>query len=94
VPARRWPPASAATASLVAVVTVNNDLVAIASGGKVLAKQRLTAQSYTAPLVAGRRVFVQAADRSHQRLRRQSGRRLWAQQRPPKPLVLKPDRAC
>jgi outer membrane assembly lipoprotein YfgL len=74
--------------SLVAVVTVNNDLVAMQSG-KVLWKQRLTAQSYTAPLVAGRRVFVQAADRSTSAWDGQSGRRLWAQQRTAENLVLK-----
>jgi outer membrane protein assembly factor BamB len=74
--------------SLVAVVTVNNDRVAMQSG-KVLWKQRLTAQSYTAPLVAGRRVFVQAADRSTSAWDGQSGRRLWAQQRTAENLVLK-----
>ncbi|RST53247.1 outer membrane protein assembly factor BamB [Variovorax sp. MHTC-1] len=74
--------------TLVAVVTVNNDLVAMQSG-KVLWKQRLTAQSYTAPLVAGRRVFVQAADRSTSAWDGQSGRRLWAQQRTAENLVLK-----
>ena len=74
--------------SLVAVVTANNDLVAMQSG-KVLWKQRLTAQAYTAPLVAGRRVFVQAADRSTSAWDGQSGRRLWAQQRTAENLVLK-----
>ena len=74
--------------SLVAVVTANNDLVAMQSG-KVLWKQRLTAQSYTAPLVAGRRVFVQAADRTTSAWDGQSGRRLWAQQRTAENLVLK-----
>jgi outer membrane protein assembly factor BamB len=74
--------------SLVAVVTENNDLVALQSG-KVLWKQRLTAQSYTAPLVAGRRVFVQAADRTTSAWDGQSGRRLWAQQRTAENLVLK-----
>ena len=74
--------------SLVAVVTANNDLVAM-QGGKVLWTQRLTAQSYTAPLVAGRRVFVQAADRSTSAWDGQSGRRLWAQQRTAENLVLR-----
>jgi len=74
--------------SLVAVVTADNDLVAL-QGGKVLWKQRLTAQSYTAPLVAGRRVFVQAADRTTSAWDGQSGRRLWAQQRTAENLVLK-----
>ena len=39
--------------SLAAVVTTDNELVAI-EGGKVLWKQRLSAQAFTAPLVAGR----------------------------------------
>jgi len=49
--------------TLVAVVTTNNELVAM-QGGKVLWKQRLSAQAFTQPLVAGRRIFVQAADRT------------------------------
>ncbi|MBO9514432.1 MAG: outer membrane protein assembly factor BamB [Variovorax sp.] len=74
--------------TLVAVVTTNSELVAL-QGGKVLWKQRLTAQSYTPPLVAGRRVFVQAADRTTSAWDGQSGRRLWAQQRSAENLVLK-----
>jgi outer membrane protein assembly factor BamB len=74
--------------SLVAVVTKNSELVAI-EGGKVLWKQRLTAQAYTPPLVAGRRIFVQAADRTTSAWDGQSGRRLWSQQRPAETLVLK-----
>jgi outer membrane protein assembly factor BamB len=74
--------------SLVAVVTANSELV-VMQGGKVLWKQRLTAQAYTAPLVAGRRVFVQAADRTTSAWDGQSGRRLWSQQRTAENLVLK-----
>ncbi|MET3916054.1 outer membrane protein assembly factor BamB [Variovorax sp. OAS795] len=74
--------------SLAAVVTTNNELVAI-EGGKVLWKQRLSAQAFTAPLVAGRRVFVQTADRSVSAWDGQSGRRLWLQQRTAENLVLK-----
>lgn len=74
--------------SLAAVVTTNNELVAI-EGGKVLWKQRLSAQAFTAPLVAGRRVFVQTADRSISAWDGQSGRRLWLQQRTAENLVLK-----
>jgi outer membrane assembly lipoprotein YfgL len=74
--------------SLVAVVTANSELVAFQSG-KILWKQRLTAQSFTAPLVAGRRVFVQAADRTTSAWDGQSGRRLWSQQRTAENLVLK-----
>jgi outer membrane assembly lipoprotein YfgL len=74
--------------SLAAVVTENNELVAI-EGGKVLWKQRLTAQAFTAPLVAGRRVFVQTADRTISAWDGQSGRRLWLQQRTAENLVLR-----
>jgi outer membrane protein assembly factor BamB len=74
--------------SLVAVITTGNELVAL-QGGKVLWRQRLPAQSYTAPLVAGRRVFVQSADRTTTAWDGQSGRRLWSQQRTAENLVLK-----
>lgn len=74
--------------TLVAVVTANSELVTLQSG-KILWKQRLTAQSFTAPLVAGRRVFVQAADRTTSAWDGQGGRRLWAQQRNAENLVLK-----
>ncbi|RYF76801.1 MAG: outer membrane protein assembly factor BamB [Comamonadaceae bacterium] len=63
-----------------AVVTRNNELVAL-QGGKVLWKERLAAETFTAPLVAGRRVFVQSADRSTVAFDGQSGRRLWLQER-------------
>jgi len=63
-----------------AVVTRNNEVVALA-GGKVLWKERVPAETFTAPLVAGRRVFVQAADRSTSAYDGASGRRLWTQQR-------------
>ena len=72
---------------IAAVITTDNELVAVQSG-KVLWKQRLTAQAYTAPLVAGRRVFVQAADRTMSAWDGQSGRRLWSQPRTPNNLVL------
>ena len=72
----------------VAVVTANSELVAL-EAGKVLWKERLTAQAYTPPLVAGRRIFVQAADRTTSAWDGQSGRRLWSQQRTAENLVLK-----
>ena len=71
-----------------AVITRNNDLVAF-EGGRELWRQRLPALSYTPPLVAGARVFVLAADRSVAGFDGQTGRRLWAQQRPGEPLVLR-----
>ncbi|WP_394787489.1 outer membrane protein assembly factor BamB [Rhodoferax sp.] len=70
-----------------AVVTRDNEVVAMESG-KVLWRQRLGAQAFTAPLVAGGRVFVLAADRSVTAFDGQTGRKLWNQQRTGEALVL------
>lgn len=72
----------------VAVVTRNNELVALRDG-QVLWRTRMPAQSFTAPLVAGARVFVLTADRSVLAFDGATGRQLWTQQRPGEPLVLK-----
>jgi outer membrane assembly lipoprotein YfgL len=72
----------------VAVVTRTNEVVAL-SEGRVLWREKLPAQSYTAPFVAGNRVFVLAGDRSVTGFDGQSGRRLWNQSRPGEPLVLR-----
>lgn len=74
--------------STAAVVTRANDLVAFA-GGKEAWRQKLPAVSYTAPLVAGARVFVLGGDRSVTAFDGATGRRLWAQQRQGEPLVLR-----
>ena len=71
-----------------AVVTRANEVVALAEG-KVLWREKLGAQSYTSPFVAGGRVFVLAGDRSVSAFDGQSGRKLWTQQRPGEPLVLR-----
>ena len=71
-----------------AVVTRNNELVTL-QDGKVQWRKTLPAQSFTAPLVAGSRVFVLMADRSVLAFDGASGRQLWTQQRPGEPLVLK-----
>ena len=71
-----------------AVVTQANNLVAFADGREIW-RQKISAQVYTAPFVAGGRVFVLAADRSVNAFDGQTGRRLWTQQRPSEPLVLK-----
>jgi len=73
---------------LAAVVTRNNELVAVA-GGREIWRQKLAAQAFSAPFVAGGRVFVLAADRSVNAFDGQSGRKLWTQQRPSEPLVLR-----
>lgn len=72
---------------VVALVTSNNEVVAL-SAGKVLWRQRLPAKVFTAPLVAGERVFVLAADRSVNAFDAQNGRKLWIQERTGDPLLL------
>ncbi len=71
-----------------AVVTRANQVVAL-QGSRELWRYRLTSQSFTAPLVAGGRVFVLGADRSLTALDGQSGRVLWNVSRPAEPLVLR-----
>ncbi len=73
---------------IAAVVTNANEVVAL-EAGRVLWRQKLPAQAYTAPLVAGGRVFVATADRTVTALDGASGTRLWTQQRPGDALVLK-----
>ena len=71
-----------------AVVTQNNELVAIESG-KVVWRQALPALSYTPPLVAGARVFVLTGDRAVSAFDGATGQKLWTQQRPNDPLLLR-----
>jgi len=71
-----------------AVVTQNNQLVAL-DGTRTIWRRRLSTQSYTAPLVAGGRVFVLGADRSLFAFDGASGAQLWHTQPPAgNPLVL------
>lgn len=72
----------------VAVVTRDNQLVVL-KDGQVLWRQSLSAQSFTPPLIAGGRVFVLTADRSVLAFDGVNGAKLWTQQRPGEPLVLK-----
>ena len=67
-----------------ALVTKANEVVAL-QDGRELWRQKLIAQAFT----AGGRVFVLAADRSVNAFDGQTGRKLWAQQRPSEPLVLR-----
>lgn len=71
-----------------AVVTQNNEVVTV-QAGQVIWRYRLGASTYTAPLVAGGRVFVLTADRTVIALDGASGQRLWSQQRSGDPLVLR-----
>lgn len=70
-----------------AVVTRENQLVALRDGREVW-RVRLNARSFTAPLVAGKRVFVLTADRSTSAYDSANGARLWTTTRPADPLVL------
>lgn len=74
--------------TLAAVVTKTNELVALDAGIEIW-RSKLSAQTYTAPLVAGGRVFVVTADRAVSAYDGKTGRRLWIQQRPGEPLILK-----
>jgi len=73
---------------LLAVITRANELVAL-SEGKQAWRQKLSAVGYTAPFVAGGRVFVLTADRAVSAFDGQSGRKLWTQQRAGEALVLR-----
>lgn len=73
---------------IAAVVTRGNELIALETGREIW-RQKMPAQGFTAPLVAGGRVFLLAADRSVTAFDAQSGRKLWTLQRPGESLVLR-----
>jgi outer membrane assembly lipoprotein YfgL len=71
-----------------AVLTRANELVVLEAGREAW-RQKLLVPGFTAPLVAGARVFLLTADRSVTAFDAQSGRKLWSQQRPSESLVLR-----
>ncbi len=71
-----------------AVVSQKNEVIAIEAGREAW-RQKLQAGTFTAPLVAGGRVFVLTADRTVLAFDGASGQRLWSQQRNAEPLVLR-----
>lgn len=71
-----------------AVVSRENDLVVLEAGKEVW-RHRLAAQVFTAPLVAGERVFVMAADRSIAAFDAANGAPLWTLQGTGAPLILR-----
>lgn len=73
---------------IAAVVSDGNEVVAL-DGGREIWREKVSAQVFTAPFVAGGRVFVLTADRSVIAFDGQTGRQLWRQQRPGEPLVLR-----
>jgi outer membrane protein assembly factor BamB len=71
-----------------AVVTAKNELVAMVEG-RVQWRNRLASRVFTAPLVAGERVFVLGGDRTLHAFDAKGGARLWSQTpRSADPLVL------
>lgn len=73
---------------LASVITNANEVVTV-EGGRTLWRQKLGVPAYTAPLVAGGRVFVLSSDRSVTAFDAQSGRKLWSQKRSIEALVLR-----
>jgi outer membrane assembly lipoprotein YfgL len=76
---------------LLAVVTESNELVAIQSSsqsGRVMWRSPLSSRTFTAPVVAGGRVFVLAGDKSVQAFDGDSGKKIWTLTRSADPLVL------
>jgi outer membrane assembly lipoprotein YfgL len=71
-----------------ALVTRDNELLVLDAGHQIW-HQKLPAQGFTAPLVAGGRVFVLTADRAVTAFDVESGQKLWNQQRPGESLVLR-----
>jgi outer membrane assembly lipoprotein YfgL len=71
-----------------AVVSRENDLVVLEAGKEVW-RHRLAAQVFTAPLVAGERVFVMAADRSIAAFDAANGAPLWTLPGTGAPLILR-----
>ena len=69
-----------------AVVTRVNDLV-LMERGRELWREALGVLAYTAPLVAGERVFVVTADRAVNAFDAQTGRKLWTYTRPGEQLL-------
>ena len=72
----------------VALVTRGNQVVVLQQGQERW-RASLPAESFTAPVVAGGRVFVLSANRSVTAFDGSSGRKLWSQQRAGEPLVLR-----
>jgi outer membrane protein assembly factor BamB len=70
-----------------AVVTVDNQLVVI-EDGKQAWRMQLNSRVSTAPLVAGKRVFVMGVDRAVHAFDTSDGHRLWTLQRPGEALTL------
>ena len=73
--------AAGADSRYAAVVTKGNQLVVL-EAGRELWREPLGAIGYTAPLVAGERVFVMTADRVLAAFDARTGRKIWSYSRP------------
>lgn len=71
-----------------AVAARDGEIIVLDSGREVWRKKMAT-PAYTAPLVAGERVFVLSADRTVTAFDATTGYRLWSQQRSGDPLILR-----
>lgn len=71
-----------------AVATRSSEVIAL-DGGREIWRKPVSSQAYTAPLVAGNRIFVLASDRSVTAFDAATGYQLWRQQRPGEPLILR-----
>ena len=78
--------AAGADGRYAAVVTKGNQLVVL-EAGRELWREPLGAIGYTAPLVAGERVFVMTADRVLAAFDARTGRKIWSYSRPGEQLL-------
>lgn len=78
--------------NITAVVSRDNDLIALDEQGKEIWRKRITSQVLTPPLVGGGRIFLSAADHSILAFDASNGSGLWRQQQnTPEALVLRRD---
>jgi outer membrane protein assembly factor BamB len=75
-------------AGFAAVVTTSNELITFDKGREVW-RQKLGTSSYTAPLVAGGKVFVLGADRAISAFELIDGKKLWSQKKSTEALTLR-----
>lgn len=75
-------------AGFAAVVTNSNELI-VFNNGREAWRQKLSSSSYTAPLIASRKVFVLGADRDISAFELVDGKKLWSQKKSTEALTLR-----
>ena len=75
-------------AGFAAVVTTSNELITF-NNGREAWRQKLSTSSYTAPLIAGGKVFVLGADRAISAFELADGKKLWSQKKSTEALTLR-----